>query len=103
MPYAIQKKGNSNKFWVKNKTTGRKFSKKPLPLSRAKAQLAALEIHTHDHKTGKQEKQEYWKGVPPAAHSSNTFREIPDVVKKYGPFPKYHFTKKGERVFVFYS
>jgi hypothetical protein len=52
MPYAIQKKRNSNKFWVKNKTTGRKFSKQPLSFSRAKAQLAALMIHAHDYTKG---------------------------------------------------
>jgi hypothetical protein len=50
----------------------------------------------------KTQTQEYWKGMPPAAHSTKTFREIPGILK-YGPFPKYHFTKKGERVFIFYN
>jgi hypothetical protein len=48
MPYTIVKK--RNKFFVENKSSGRKFSKRPLPLSHAKAQLAALEIHAHDYK-----------------------------------------------------
>jgi hypothetical protein len=47
MPYALQKKRNTNKFWVKNKDTGRKLSKKPLSLLRAKKQLKAVLIHTH--------------------------------------------------------
>ena len=51
MPYTIVKKRNTtHKFFVKNKSSGRKFSKQPLSLSRAKAQLAALEIHAHDYK-----------------------------------------------------
>jgi len=50
MPYTIVKKRNTHKFFVKNKSSGHKFSKQPLSLSRAKAQLAALEIHAHDYK-----------------------------------------------------
>ena len=50
----------------------------------------------------KPQKQEYWKGMPPAAHSTETFRKIPGILK-YGPFPKYHFTKSGERVFILYN
>jgi hypothetical protein len=50
----------------------------------------------------KPQKQEYWKGMPPAAHSTETFRKIPGILT-FGPFPKYHFTKGGERVFIFYN
>ena len=46
MPYALQKQRSTNKFWVKNKDTGRKLSKKPLPLARAKKQLAAVYTST---------------------------------------------------------
>jgi hypothetical protein len=46
MPYSIQKQRNASKFWVKNKETGRKLSKKPMPLQRAKRQLAAVLINT---------------------------------------------------------
>lgn len=46
MPYAIQKQRNASKYWVKNKDTGRKLSKKPMPLQRAKRQLAAVLINT---------------------------------------------------------
>jgi len=53
-------------------------------------------------KKPKPQAQEYWKGMPPAAHSTETFREIPGILT-YGPFPKYHYTKKGERVFIFYN
>ena len=48
------------------------------------------------------QKQEYWKGLPPPEHSSETFRKIPDI-KTYGPFPKYHFDKKGNPVFIYYN
>jgi hypothetical protein len=48
MPYAIQKQKNASKYWVKNKDTGRKLSKKPMPLSRAKKQLAAVYINTRE-------------------------------------------------------
>jgi hypothetical protein len=46
MPYALQKQRNTGKFWVKNKDTGRKLSKKPMPFQRAKKQLAAVLINT---------------------------------------------------------
>jgi hypothetical protein len=46
MPYSIQKQRNASKFWVKNKETSRKLSKKPMPLQRAKRQLAAVLINT---------------------------------------------------------
>lgn len=46
MPYAIQKQRNTSKFWVKNKDTGRKLSKKPMAFQRAKKQLAAVLINT---------------------------------------------------------
>jgi hypothetical protein len=52
--------------------------------------------------TKKTQKQEYWKGMPPAPHSTATFRKIPDILT-YGPFPKYHFTKSGEKVFILYN
>ena len=48
MPYII-KKVKSGQFFVENKSTGRKFSNKVLSLPKAKAQLAALEIHAHDY------------------------------------------------------
>jgi hypothetical protein len=48
MPYSIQKQRNVSKFWVKNKETGRKLSKKPMPLQRAKRQLAAVYINTRE-------------------------------------------------------
>jgi hypothetical protein len=57
----------------------------------------------HSVKTAKAlPKQEYWKGLPPPEHASETFRKIPDI-KTWGPFPKYHFDKKGNPVFIYYN
>jgi len=42
MPYKLQKKPKHNLFWVVNKRTGEKYSKEPLPKSRAEAQMRAL-------------------------------------------------------------
>jgi len=53
-------------------------------------------------KTNKLKKQEYWKGLPPSKHASDTFLKIPGI-KKYGPFAKYHFTKDGTPVFIYYN
>ena len=46
MPYAIRKKGSGYK--VCKKTGGKCFSKKPLPLQRAKAQMAAIQMNESD-------------------------------------------------------
>lgn len=42
MPYKLRKSPNKNLYWVVNKSTGKKYSKKPLPKSRARKQMAAL-------------------------------------------------------------
>jgi hypothetical protein len=42
MPYKLRKSPGRNLYWVVNKDTGRKHSKKPLPRSRAQAQMRAL-------------------------------------------------------------
>jgi hypothetical protein len=42
MPYKLRKSPNANKYWVVTKSTGRKHSRKPLPKSRALAQMRAL-------------------------------------------------------------
>lgn len=47
MPYKIKKYGK-NKAKV-CKPTGKCFSKRPMPLSRAKRQLSALHMNTNEH------------------------------------------------------
>lgn len=42
MPYGIRKSPNKNLYWVYNKETGKKFSKKPIPRERAEAQRRAI-------------------------------------------------------------
>jgi len=42
MPYGLRKSRGRDLFWVYNKETGRKYSKKPLPRSRAEAQRRAI-------------------------------------------------------------
>ena len=42
MPYSLRKAPRENKYWVITKGSGRKHSKKPLPKSRAQAQMRAL-------------------------------------------------------------
>jgi hypothetical protein len=46
MPYKLVKKRGTDKYWVINKLTKKKFSKEPLPEAQAKAQLRALYFHT---------------------------------------------------------
>ena len=46
MPYELQKSGK--KYFVVNKTTGQKYSKKPLSKVMAERQLTALRIHAND-------------------------------------------------------
>lgn len=46
MPYKKQKSGKG--YFVVNKDTGKKFSKSPLPETRANAQLAALHMNTNE-------------------------------------------------------
>lgn len=41
MPYKLRK-SPKNGYWVVNKETGKKYSKSPLPLARAQAQMRAL-------------------------------------------------------------
>lgn len=41
MPYKLRKSPKSG-YWVVNKDTGKKYSKSPLPLARAQAQMRAL-------------------------------------------------------------
>lgn len=45
MPYKIAKAGKG--FKVKNRLTGKTYSKKALPRKRAVAQLRAIQMHTH--------------------------------------------------------
>jgi len=45
MPYAVRKSGKG--YQVVNKHTNKKYSKKPLPKARAKAQLRAIYANTH--------------------------------------------------------
>jgi len=40
MPYEVVKKGTG--YVVKNKTTGKEYSKKPIPKARAEAQMRLL-------------------------------------------------------------
>ena len=42
MPYGLRKSPNKNLYWVYNKETGKKFSKKPIPRERAEAQRRAI-------------------------------------------------------------
>ena len=46
MPYHLKKKAGTNLYWVVSETSGKHFSKAPLPLETAKAQMAALYIHS---------------------------------------------------------
>jgi hypothetical protein len=46
MPYHLKKKPGTNLYWVVSESSGKHFSKSPLPLDTAKAQMAALYIHT---------------------------------------------------------
>ena len=46
MPYKIKKSGTG--FKVCKKTGKKCFSKKPMPKKRAKAQLAAIQIHSKE-------------------------------------------------------
>ena len=46
MPYELQKSGK--KYFVVNKITGQKYSKKPLSKVMAERQLTALRIHAND-------------------------------------------------------
>jgi hypothetical protein len=42
MPYILEKKRGTDKYFVKNKATGQRFSKNPLPKSRAERQMRAI-------------------------------------------------------------
>ena len=42
MPYGIRKSPNKNLYWVYNKETGKKYSKKPIPRERAERQRRAI-------------------------------------------------------------
>lgn len=44
MPYTLRKSRLKPLYWVVNRKTGHKFSKKPLTLKKAKAQRIALYI-----------------------------------------------------------
>lgn len=50
MPYGIRKSPNKNLYWVYNKSTGRKYSKKPIPKSRAEAQRRAIYASENGYK-----------------------------------------------------
>jgi hypothetical protein len=49
MPYKIKKTGSGYK--VCKKVGGKCFSKKPISKNKAKAQLRAIGLHTHESKT----------------------------------------------------
>lgn len=51
MPYKVVKSGSG--FKVKNKDSGKTYSKKPLTKEKAKKQMAALYIHTADESFNK--------------------------------------------------
>ena len=42
MPYKLRKSPRKNAYWVVNKETGRKYSKRPIPKERALRQIRAL-------------------------------------------------------------
>jgi hypothetical protein len=42
MPYGLKKSPGKNLYWVYNKNTGRKYSKRPIPLERAQRQRRAI-------------------------------------------------------------
>jgi len=46
MPYGVVKSGSGYK--VHNKHTGKTYSKKPLSKSKAKAQMAAIAMNSHE-------------------------------------------------------
>jgi hypothetical protein len=46
MPYKLRKAPNRDLYWVID-DKGKKYSKDPMPKSRAEKQLSALHIHTH--------------------------------------------------------
>jgi ankyrin repeat protein len=50
MPYGIRKSPNKNLYWVYNKETGKKFSKKPIPRERAEAQRRAIYANENGYK-----------------------------------------------------
>ena len=50
MPYGIRKSPNKNLYWVFNKETGKKFSKKPIPRERAEAQRRAIYASENGYK-----------------------------------------------------
>jgi ankyrin repeat protein len=50
MPYGIRKSPNKNLYWVYNKETGNKFSKKPIPRERAEAQRRAIYANENGYK-----------------------------------------------------
>jgi len=50
MPYGIRKSPNKNLFWVYNKETGKKYSKKPIPRERAEAQRRAIYANENGYK-----------------------------------------------------
>jgi hypothetical protein len=45
MPYKLRKAPKKDLYWVVTKETGKHHSKEPLPLARAKKQLAVLKMH----------------------------------------------------------
>jgi len=48
MPYQIVPSDKANKFYVANKITGQKMSKKPISLEKAKKQIIALYINVSE-------------------------------------------------------
>ena len=50
MPYGIRKSPNKNLYWVYNKETGKKYSKKPIPRERAEAQRRAIYANENGYK-----------------------------------------------------
>ena len=50
MPYALRKSPRRNLYWVVNKDSGRKYSKQPLPRSRAEAQRRAIYASENGYK-----------------------------------------------------
>jgi len=50
MPYGIRKSPKKNLFWVYNKETGKKYSKKPIPRERAEAQRRAIYASENGYK-----------------------------------------------------
>ena len=50
MPFGIRKSPNKNLYWVYNKETGKKFSKKPIPRERAEAQRRAIYASENGYK-----------------------------------------------------